>query len=104
MGEAKSAIFRPLNLYSGPSNFKIIEFPLKFSGLIDPKSQQNVQIWRFESPLHFANAPKLIELVAEICQQIASKSMVIKIDSSGKQNAEEIGISTIEGTAEKKVG
>ena len=72
MGEAKPGIFRPLNLYTG--SFKSHEFNWKWnnSDLSNPTSQRNVQIWRLDAPLHFANAPKLIESVAEICQQIAS--------------------------------
>nr|CAD2141323.1 unnamed protein product [Meloidogyne enterolobii] len=39
-------VFRPLNLYNA---------------LSDPGIQINAQIWRFESPLHFGNASKLVD-------------------------------------------
>ncbi|CAK5079487.1 unnamed protein product [Meloidogyne enterolobii] len=52
-------VFRPLNLYNA---------------LSDPGIQINAQIWRFESPLHFGNASKLVDSVAEICQKILKNS------------------------------
>uniref|UniRef100_A0A915LIQ6 SLC26A/SulP transporter domain-containing protein n=1 Tax=Meloidogyne javanica TaxID=6303 RepID=A0A915LIQ6_MELJA len=55
-------VFRPLNLYNA---------------LSDPGIQINAQIWRFESPLHFGNASKLVDSVAEICQKILKNSSSI---------------------------
>jgi len=45
--------------------------------LSDPGIQINAQIWRFESPLHFGNASKLVDSVAEICQKILKNSSSI---------------------------
>uniref|UniRef100_A0A915LMN0 SLC26A/SulP transporter domain-containing protein n=1 Tax=Meloidogyne javanica TaxID=6303 RepID=A0A915LMN0_MELJA len=55
-------VFRPLNLYNA---------------LSDPGIQINAQIWRFEAPLHFGNASKLVDSVAEICQKILKNSSSI---------------------------
>uniref|UniRef100_A0A915P4D5 STAS domain-containing protein n=1 Tax=Meloidogyne floridensis TaxID=298350 RepID=A0A915P4D5_9BILA len=55
-------VFRPLNLYNA---------------LSDPGIQINAQIWRFESPLHFGNASKLVDSVAEIGQKILKNSSSI---------------------------
>uniref|UniRef100_A0A915NK28 STAS domain-containing protein n=1 Tax=Meloidogyne floridensis TaxID=298350 RepID=A0A915NK28_9BILA len=55
-------VFRPLNLYNA---------------LSDPGIQINAQIWRFEAPLHFGNASKLVDSVAEISQKILKNSSSI---------------------------
>ena len=61
--------------------------------------QINAQIWRFESPLHFGNASKLVDSVAKICQKIAFNSLSecddpVKISNS---DTDEEKVKIIEG-------